>query len=540
MAPQLAAKIQEWWRQLGRGPSEASSPDRQPLTRFEVVATSCLVAFGLLLRARGMLFGERLELWNDEASWAMRMFERPLSEHLIRPPAFVLLSRAFSTLFDYREIGFRLLPWLAGMATPLVALGLSRRFLRMASARIFFVATISLSATAIDFSKEFKQYSIGLLLQLLLPWLALRWVDSRQRRDLWLVCAAAPLGILFSQDVMFLYPGLFLALALEAWRAKDARQLLIVVGMGAGTVALVLGMYFLIWRRIPKAQAEQHWGGRYDVFYLDGGLAKGKPQGSKVAWLAGKYRDMAAFPGSRRDGWSQDGVLRRDQREMAAEVDVWVWVGLHVVGLLAMAWKRARYLLLFWSPLLACVALNLAGRWPIGAFRTNVFLIAGTSAIAAFAFEWLKLEWSKLRGALALAPALVILGVPLALFERDFHRHKPGAYAAGTLYLLGVLQRERGTGGKREPLYMDTQACQPFKYYTRYHPRGKAIWSELESKIEPICGRRSRTLVKSATKLGRKRRAWLLLVNRASIPRNLTVLLKRERHRHTLFGVRRK
>jgi hypothetical protein len=50
-------------------------------SRVEIVATAVLIAAGLFFRSRGMLFGERVEMWNDETSWAMRMFERPLSEH---------------------------------------------------------------------------------------------------------------------------------------------------------------------------------------------------------------------------------------------------------------------------------------------------------------------------------------------------------------------------------------------------------------------------------------------------------------------------
>src|SRR4026207_1610518 len=94
-------------------------PDEGPgRSRLELVSTWCLVALGLFFRARGVLFGERIELWNDESSWAVRMFERPLSEHLIRPPGYVLLTRLSAVLFRYNEFGFRLLPWLAGLAAP--------------------------------------------------------------------------------------------------------------------------------------------------------------------------------------------------------------------------------------------------------------------------------------------------------------------------------------------------------------------------------------------------------------------------------------
>src|ERR1041384_3030617 len=149
------------------GADDADSGGGASPLSVEVVATWLLVAGGLVLRARGILFGPQLEFWNDGASWAMHIFERPLSENVIRPPAFVILSKLSAMAFGYREIGFRLLPWVAGMLTPVVAVYLARRFLRNAAARVLFVALISLSYNGIDFAKEFKQYAVALLLHLL-------------------------------------------------------------------------------------------------------------------------------------------------------------------------------------------------------------------------------------------------------------------------------------------------------------------------------------------------------------------------------------
>ncbi len=135
-----ANSLRDAWRKVAlrlgqRGPTEATadgSPQVPPVS-LELVATWLLVLAGLLLRARGVLFGERLEFWNDEASWAMHIFERPLAENVIRPPAFVILSQLSAKAFGYREFGFRLLPWVAGMLTPVVDVYLARSFLKNAA-----------------------------------------------------------------------------------------------------------------------------------------------------------------------------------------------------------------------------------------------------------------------------------------------------------------------------------------------------------------------------------------------------------------------
>jgi hypothetical protein len=504
----------------------------------EAVATWALVAAGLVLRARGILFGSRLEFWNDEASWAMHIFERPLSENVIRPPAFVILSKLSAMAFGYRELGFRLLPWLAGMLTPIVAVYLAARFLRNAAARVLFVAVISLSYNAIDFSKEFKQYAVALLLHLLLPLLVFNWLRSRTVRGLVIACAAAVAALLFSQDVMFLYPGLFLTLLIETWRRRDRRQLVIVLAGGVAAMTLVLGSYFLLWSRIKKDNAEQHWGNRYNVFYLKTQTSRRGAQGdSHLAWFAGKYQSMAAVPGVRRDHW-ESSLVSKETLEETGDADRWLWTALHVVGLaLLVRQRRFPELLLFWSPVLVMSVANFAGRWPTGPFRTNLFLVAGMTAIACCAFEWRK---PALAGFRSLVPAAFLVLLPVVLFERDFHEHKPGVYSAGVLNLMKELANRRARDGERQPLYMDTHACQPFLYYTRYHPRGKALWQDLEPKTKVVCGRASRNLAQAALKLKRGQRAWFILANQTRLPPKLRVLEKKKRNIHTLIQVQRR
>jgi 4-amino-4-deoxy-L-arabinose transferase-like glycosyltransferase len=520
--PQALTKLRSWL---------AGPPGSGPIEQLAMVA---LVLTGWFFRARGMLFGDRIEMWLDEAAWAMRMFERPLSEHMIRPPGFVIFARLSARLFGGDELSFRLLPFLAGMAAPVVAVLLARRFLKNAAARILFVAVITLSLPAIDFSKEFKQYSVGILIQLLLPLLALRWVATKRRRDLAIVCALAPLALMFSQDVMFLYPGLFLTLAIESWKSKDFRQLGVVFAGGAAAAALVLGMYVLIWSRIPKGKAEEHWGRRYDVFYLEPGRPNATEQ-SRAAWLMSKYQGMAGLPGSRRSYW-REGIVSQERIELLANADDLLWMVLHLAGLATLLGKRRwREALLFWSPVLAVTVLNWLGRWPIGAFRVNLFLIPGMAAVMCTTFEWFRPREAKL---LSLLPAFVMVIAPFVLFERYWHTRKQGQDASAVFAMLRVLETKRGEGGEPEPLYMDLHACDPFKYYTKYHPQGIALWQRLESKITPVCGSRRPKLAQAAAQRPAKERVWLLFSSSQRMPSGLKILSREKQLIHTLTEAR--
>src|SRR3954468_14818334 len=70
------------------------------------LATVLIVALGIWLRLRGFLFSTQ-SLWLDESDWAIRLIDRPLSEHLIRPIGFMALSKALAWLFSPSETVLR-------------------------------------------------------------------------------------------------------------------------------------------------------------------------------------------------------------------------------------------------------------------------------------------------------------------------------------------------------------------------------------------------------------------------------------------------
>ncbi|HEV8547516.1 MAG TPA: hypothetical protein VGQ57_00790, partial [Polyangiaceae bacterium] len=133
----------------------------RPLSqRIVLWVTVAVVALGVFVRARGYLFDTHA-LWLDEAGWALMLMRLPLVELLIRPPGFMAFSKGLAHLFGPTEAVLRFLPWLAGTATVVVTVPLSRRLFGSLAARLLFVAVIALHPAAVDLAREYKPYALS-------------------------------------------------------------------------------------------------------------------------------------------------------------------------------------------------------------------------------------------------------------------------------------------------------------------------------------------------------------------------------------------
>jgi hypothetical protein len=502
---------------------------------LEWLACVAFILLGWVLRTRGVLWGGTFGFWNDEASWAMRLLERPLSEHLIRPPLFMGLTRLSVAILGKTEFAYRLLPWLAGMATPVVGMYLGRRALVRPGARILLVGVLALSEGSIDFSKEFKPYAIGIFLHLLLPYLVLRWCKTGTKKDLLWACAAMPAGVLFCQDVIFLYPGLFLVMAVETLRARAMKQLYIVTGFGVLTAAFVAGMYLGFWRRIEKDRAEDYWGSRYGVFFLPK-----RSSDTYVRWIEDKYTDVAIMPNQRGAHWEPVRLKGRLFYEADAVAGT-VWLLLHILGVanvvMQRRWKEA---LCFWSPMLVCVLFNFLGFWPFGAFRTNQFLIAETSVLAALGIDW-RPDNSRWR---MFVPSFLLLVLPLVLFEKIWASRKvqsPSTQMLEVMQRLQAWQAEATPKDAKEVIFMDHHSCQPFNFYVKYHPRGRRLWKELSQHLEYKCNRDFRVTIRAMRELSHGTRFWVMAAQRPTRklwPREFKMVRTFRRSPHELIETR--
>jgi hypothetical protein len=430
--------------------------------RATFALTTLLVALGLVLRARGYLF-ERSAFWLDECSWAMRIFDRPLVQSLIRPIGFLAVSKFLALTFSNTETVLRWLPWASGIAATLLAPLVARELFRRLAARVLFVAVIALSPLAIDFSKEFKPYSVSLALHLGLVLLTLRYALRERRGDLAGALGLAAIGSLFAQDLVLAFPGVFVVLGLTA-RKRGRAELAATCAVALLVIAGLALQYLLMWQHLPRDHTE-FWGKKYNVFHTPH-----EPAGY-VGWSLERFEEMIAMPGIRRTLWSADW-LSPLARALLRGLDKLVWAVSFTVGVAVIVWqKRLREGVLLLSPLALLWVFNGAGFWPLGAFRTNVFTIVYSGALAATAFDARSAERSTWR---ALAPVLALVFLPLALFERSWHEHKRlFTYDSTFPRALDWLAAKEpvSPGAPPELLVLDRRSCDPFRYYTRYNQR---------------------------------------------------------------------
>jgi len=444
---------------------------------FLLVEVAILVV-GLVLRARGFFFGVR-PFWLDECSWAVFLFDGRFGDENLRPIGFMHLSLVLATIFGPWESVLRALPWTAGVVTVLVAPFLARRLPFPPAARLLFVAVLALHPAAIDFSKEFKPYSVSLALHTGLLFLTLRYMRTRRVRELLPVLVVASIGTVLAQDLVFAYPAVFLVLGWEAF--KHQRSHLRWVVPGACLVLLSLGVqYALIWSRIPSDEST-YWGHKYDVFYTS------SHERSFIAWLLDRYLDLVEYPGYRRRWWHTTGLSPSALAGLRS-ADALFWSLAHGAGLALLALQRqGRLALLILLPLVTLVVFNALHLWPMGAFRTNLFALLYVSVIAAYAFSW---SWSGRAAWLGLLPTALLVVAPLVFLERSWHKRKSGqahdGYLPAAVARVGKLQRAE-PAPKPEPLLFGSRICPQWEYYAHVHPHGERLRSELAQSFAPKC-----------------------------------------------------
>jgi hypothetical protein len=140
--------------------------------------------------------------------------------------------------------------------------------------------------------------------------------------------------------------------------------------------------------------------------------------------------------------------------------------------------RRYREALLVVLPIAAICLFNLAGFWPFGVFRANLFLIGFTAAIAAMAVDRPRRRWPAVT---SLIPAAVVVVIPYLWFESGWGPTKraltyPSEFPGTVVWLAE--QRHK----KPELLLVDRKSCDSWRYYVKYG----AETSHLEPKLERL------------------------------------------------------
>jgi len=455
--------LRNWWRETWRAPIAQ---------RAFVLGMFLSLALGVFLRLNSYL-GHSISLWFDEAMWGSRVLHRELLQFGIRPIGFIWLTRVLVNTFGATEIWLRFLPNVSALVALLLMPYVASRFLDNRLLRVLLVLLFAIHPALVDFANEFKPYGFEVLLHLIPIVLYLRLEQTQRLRYFYALLVYLPICFLLAYNISFTYPGLLLLLLRYAWQSASRRRLVTATLLsGALCLGTSLTIYKLALTTVVKEErTENYWGRKYDVFYHP------KEKASRVDWTLERTNDMLAFIGLRRDSWL-DGPRKLDEkaaRELGS-ADRLLWIGLSAVGLWALWRQRRAHLLLLGLPLLVVLGANWVGKWPLGAFRTNIF-----ASVYVFLFPLIGMEaLSKLGGVAQRALAVAVIGLNLLpgfLYGFDWHGHKR-TYTRDHYQreVLAKLHDYREKQLKEHPEYgparlvMDSHTWHPHLYYLNDHP----------------------------------------------------------------------
>ena len=448
----------------------ASLADQRAYVDAYFSAMLLVVLLGVFLRVNGWL-GHHISFWMDEALWASRVLHRPLIALGIRPIGFVAITRAVVSLFGPTEVWFRFLPAMGAIGSLLLMPYVASQLLAAKWLRLLMVLMFAIQPALVDYANEFKPYSWEVLVHLLPLVLYLRFRETQQRAWLLALLGYLPVSFLLAYNMALAFPGLLLLCLGVAWRSPQ-RNRLVAATLVSGVLCAGLGglMFELSLKKVTTAErTENYWGKKYDVFF-----EKTEPL-SRVEWTVQKYNDMAAFVSQRRDSWITTGKISDANASKLAAVDRLFWVGLSFVGIAALWRKRRDLLLVLVAPLVMIVLANFIGKWPLGAFRTNIWVMAFSLPLPFLGMQFLAFER---RAAMALGALVVALTLaPGFLFGFDWHGHKRTftrdfyeREVIAKLYDYRRHQLAKSPDMPKARLLLDLHTWYPQIYYLEDHP----------------------------------------------------------------------
>ena len=233
---------------------EASIEDllsRDAGTGLYLRLSGLILLAGILLRLSYYLADH--SLWMDPACLAVALIKTPLGDLTgplfngqVAPLGFLLVSKIFGRLFDYREFALTFLPLVFGLSAIIAGAGLSRRlFDRVHS--LAMTAFLCFSIPAVYYSTEFKQYSGDLFFTTLILYFSVKAYQNRwPLGDCVKLALSGLVGVWFSHAAIIVCAGSGLGLAVAALfvRRDHPGDLLPLAAVGALWIINILINYY--------------------------------------------------------------------------------------------------------------------------------------------------------------------------------------------------------------------------------------------------------------------------------------------------------
>lgn len=396
---------------------------------------------------------QRPSVWGDEAGWFQDMMID--SELLtIRAPAYILLHRfLFRKVFStYEEYKIRLVSIVSGVLfLPLFVLVVDRLF-RSHTLTLIGALLASFNVAVASYAHEFKPYMLELFLHT--AWFYVAILIEDKRRAAIGGSFVLVVGCLFSYSfVPLLAFQLVYVVSLRARRQIDD----LTVAGSLLPVLAYLAFFLFVYATQLLQNPPDYWGQKYGVFY-EGEWSAWRFLG----WLFAKISTYVTYPLN----WFQEELARTALSPFPAGFGFKenaavgaVFTGMALLKFARMRWDDPRLI-----PLYVLGGYTLAGVlriWPLGFFRTNVFLFLYGSLAMLLLFQCLD----SLKGMERATAALLVL-LPSVLFTTgNAIGEKYDANIRTRDYLLVLCEQDSRNA---VPVLMDFNVPPSLRFYLRY------------------------------------------------------------------------
>jgi hypothetical protein len=410
---------------------------RHSCLSVETLLALFTITIGIVLRVRQ--YAANPSIWVDEAAIARNVLDRSVLQLFssldygqVAPPGFLLGVKFSATVFGLSEYSLRLVPFIAGIASPVLFFLIARSILRTTGA---FVAMVMFSTALplIFFSSNLKQYSSDVAVTLLVTAVALRlhraMLTARSALAFGLV---AGLVLFFSQAAVFALTIAGAAVFVDAFLDQRSDRLLRlgVVITWAVFVGVSVGYAFWIMKPIDDVYLHLFWA---DSFV---------PAGGTLTWIWSTIQ--AIFAG--------DGALHYSSPLLFAV--------LTVIGSVAICTVSPFKGTLVVGPIVLALAAAAVHAYPFG-LRVSLFLLPLLLIVAAAGAEWAGLL--LIRRNAGEYCSVVLLPFAVAACVQQPHPRAPE-------HLRPVMKYVADNWRPGDALWVYYGAAQAFKYYAHLIP----------------------------------------------------------------------